>query len=85
MRKFHMDYVSENICFSFWIGSFKNRHFALYRYIFHVCEFRLIKKINLTSQRYLDGRTQILFAFIILQKHNILVLLWQIKYLNNAV
>ncbi len=72
---FHTDYIIWEY-FSIWIGSFESRHITLYRYIFNVCKAKIYMEFRAQVHRDRDSRKRILFAFIILQKHNILLLLW---------
>ncbi len=48
------------------------------RYIFHVCKASIqgVSEFRVQVHRDRDGRKCIVFAFIILQKHNVLLLLW---------
>ncbi len=61
--------------FSIWIGSFESRHFALYRYVF-ISVRQVFTEFRAQVHRDQDGRKRLLFAFIILQKRNVLLLLW---------
>ncbi len=73
----HVSYGLHNlrILFSILIGSFESRHFTLYGYIFHVCKAKIYTEFRAQVHRDRGGRKHILFAFIILQKGNVLLLL----------
>ncbi len=72
---FHMDYIIWEYLFSIWIGSFESRHFTLYRYVLSVRQVAYTQSFVLKFTDR-DGRKHIMFAFIILQKCNVLLLLW---------
>ncbi len=72
---FHTDYIIWKYLFSIWICSFESRHCALYRYVF-LSVRQIYIEFRAQVYRDRDSRKLILFAFIILQKRNVLLLLW---------
>ncbi len=79
---FHTDYIIWKYLIYIWIGSFKSRHFTFYRYSIFFMSLRQALSFGSfllffwSAQIHKDGKKRILFAFIILQNHNDLLLLW---------
>ncbi len=81
---FYTEYIIWEYLFYIWIKSFKSRYFTLYKYSISCISFMSVKQVAYTRSfefhaqvhRDQDGRKPILFPFIILQKHNDLLLLW---------
>ncbi len=69
---FHLDYIIWEYLFTIWIGLFESRHFTLYRYVF-VRQVYTVLEFRAQVQKHRDSREDILFAFIILQKRNVLL------------